>query len=288
MTSQIKKIALQGLPGAYSEQAAQNYFKNIFPISIFSISYQDSFEKLTQSIQNHLADQADYGLLPIENSSAGTVHSALDSLLATENIEIIGETILPVHHALLAKPGVTINQIKTAISHPQALAQCTGFLKTRNIQAQDFFDTAGAAEYLSKQSDPSYLSTAAIASVLCAEKYGLVCLQENIEDLSNNQTRFLVLARVNSLKIFQDPKNLFKSFLVFSLKNKTDTLAKFLILLSNAGINLTKIESQPDRILPFHYQFILELTHKNNLLETLETAQCLLNTCRVFGTWQIK
>jgi len=202
-------IAIQGIPGSYSEQAARSYFSRFLNLKINFI-YTQSFPDLIQALDPDFVpplvgetglkvkpkarEGADpiFGVIPIENSTTGFVTPAQEVLNQNLNkLKLLDQIICPIQHALLAHPDIqNMNQIKTAISHPQALAQCANFLKSRNIIPQEFFDTAGAAQALSQtyQND-----TAAIASIICAEIYGLKILEENIQDLKNNQTRFLII-----------------------------------------------------------------------------------------------
>lgn len=261
-------VAIQGERGAYSEQAARAYYGNsIEPVLC------ENFVQLINAVE---IGQANYGMLPIENSTAGSVIPAYDALINSQ-CHIIGEQIIPIHHCLLGNAGSELSQIRTAFSHPQALAQSAGFLEKHGIAAETFYDTAGSAKALSQTPDPE---RAAIASELAAEIYGLDILAKNIEDLDSNQTRFYALS-----KIPQASQNgPYKSVLHCMIKHEIGALAGLLTQFAQDGINLTKIESRPDRESAFHYQFILELSHPHNEIVTNQYSQWL-HSGRIIGTW---
>lgn len=263
-------IAIQGERGAYSEQAARTTFQGEIELILC-----DNFEALCQAVD---LKNADFALLPVENSSAGSVVPAYDALIAS-NCKVIGEQTIEVHHCLLANHGVALQDIKKAISHPQALAQSAQFLKTNHIEPGAFYDTAGSAKELANKPRQE---TAAIASQLAADIYGLTVLAENIEDLSNNQTRFLILSDKSQLTE-QGP---YKSILYCHLKHEPGALVELLNRLAKTGANLTKIESRPDRQTPFQYQFIIDLVHINPIKNVIDFSHDLIDNCRVLGTYR--
>ncbi|CAN6452367.1 unnamed protein product [Victoria cruziana] len=230
------RVAYQGVPGAYSEAAAGKAYPNCDAIPC------DQFEVAFQAVELWLADRA---VLPVENSLGGSIHRNYD-LLLRHRLHIVGEVQLPVHHCLLALPGVRKEYLNRVISHPQALSQCEHTLTKLglNIAREAFDDTAGAAEFVSAA---GLRDTAAIASSRAAELYGLDVLADGIQDDSSNVTRFVMLAREPIIPRADRP---FKTSIVFAHDNGTSVLFKVLAAFAFRNINLTKIESRPHRNRP--------------------------------------
>ncbi len=178
------RVAYQGEPGAYSEQALFEYFGKV------DTQPCESFDMVFDSV---VSGGCDAGMIPIENSIAGRIHEN-HGLLAHHTLNIIGEHVLRIRHCLIVNPGVTIPEIKRAMSHPQALAQCARYLQGQGIQAEPAYDTAGSVKLL-KESGAR--DTAAIASRRAAEIYGMQILEEGIEDNPQNYTRFLAIAKTS-------------------------------------------------------------------------------------------
>src|SRR5215208_1640948 len=175
-------VAFQGEPGAYSEQAVFNYFGTV------DTKPCESFDGVFDSVVD---DSCDFGLVPIENSLAGSIHQNYD-LLLRHDLHIVGEHLLRVQHCLIVMPNVKKEAVRKAISHPQALGQCAAYLRGLGIQAESVYDTAGSVKML-KESGAR--DTAAIASRRAAELYGMQILEEGIEDNPENYTRFLVISK---------------------------------------------------------------------------------------------
>ena len=192
--------------------------------------------------------QLDLGIVPAENSLAGSVSQVADLLIQTD-LKIIGEIKLPIHHTLLTLPETDYQSIKTVYSHPQAIAQCRGFLTRNKLIAKPFFDTAGAAMMLARERPGA---TAVIASNLCAELYDLQVLKEKIEDRTHNFTRFVVLSR-DSKEVEGN-----KCSIAFSTTHKAGALFNALRSIAEDNINLTRIESRPILDDPGNYAFLLE------------------------------
>jgi prephenate dehydratase len=235
------KIAFQGTKGSYSEEALYQYFnkEKVEPVEI-ALS-----EDVCLSLINNEVAMA---ILPIENSIVGNVAVNLD-LLNQHETYIIGEFYLNVHHCLLVKPGVKLEDVKFAHSHPIALAQCRKFLKEHEIESLSALDTAGSAVKLEKLDQPDH---AVIASSLCAEYYNLEILREKIQTVENNITRFVAFVKKD--KIPSDIKKE-KTSLSFSTNHEPGALLNCIQNFSNHKINLTKIESRPVPTDPFHYIF---------------------------------
>ncbi|GLJ46118.1 hypothetical protein SUGI_0971490 [Cryptomeria japonica] len=231
------QVAYQGVPGAYSEAAANKAYPNCNAIPC------DQFEVAFQAVELWIADRA---VLPVENSLGGSIHRNYD-LLLRHRLHIVGEVQLPVHHCLMALPGVNPKEdLRRVISHPQALAQCEHTV-TRlglGLAREAFDDTAGAAEYIAVN---GLRDTAAIASARAAELYGLTIIADGIQDDCNNVTRFVMLAREPIIPRTDRP---FKTSIVFAHDKGTSVLFKVLSAFAFRDINLTKIESRPHRNKP--------------------------------------
>lgn len=234
----LKLIGFQGERGAYGELAASIFNRHFKPVPC--LDFIDVFRGVEYG-------WFDYGIVPVENSIEGQV-SSVNDLFIESDLKIVGEVILPIHHCLLTLPGQSLSQISLVLSHPQALAQCKKFLKKHQLEPQPFYDTAGAARMISETRTPGL---AAIAGKNCAQVYGLSILAENIEDFPFNQTRFLILAR----KIKTDGH---KCSVVFSVRHRPGSLCQILSLFSQHDINLTRIESRPNKTRPGEYFFLID------------------------------
>jgi prephenate dehydratase len=237
----MPKVAYQGVAGAYSEQAIRQFFgPEVETLPLKTLS--DLFMAVVRR-------DADFGMLPVENSVAGSVNQAYE-LLMEHDLRIHAEVILRVRHMLLAPPGTPLADIKRVRSHPQALAQCQRYLLRHGLEPEPTFDTAGSARDLAANPEPG---VAAIASELAAEMYGLEILDRHIEDSRFNYTRFFVLA-------IQDPpraqRN--KTSIVFTVTHQPGALYECMGEFAKRHINLTKIESRPRLNRPWQYIFYLD------------------------------
>ncbi len=235
------KVSFQGEPGAYSEQAVFNYFGDVETVPC------ESFDAMFDAV---VSGKSDAALAPIENSLAGSIHQNYD-LLLRHDLHIVGEYFLRVQHCLIVNPGVKMEDIKKAISHPQALGQCAGYLRGHGIKPEQVYDTAGSVKML-KESGAR--DVAAIASKRAAELYGMQILQEGIEDNSENYTRFLAIRRESIV-----PKEEAKTSIVFTLKNVPGSLFKAMSVFALRDIDLSKIESRPLQGSPWEYLFYIDL-----------------------------
>ncbi|MBI2333728.1 MAG: prephenate dehydratase [Chloroflexi bacterium] len=234
------KVSFQGEPGAYSEQAVFNYFGHVETVPC------ESFDAMFDSV---VSGKSDLALAPIENSLAGSIHQNYD-LLLRHDLHIVGEYFLRVRHCLIAVPGVKKEDIKKAISHPQALGQCAAYLRNHGINAEQAYDTAGSVKML-KESGAR--DVAAIASKRAAELYGMQILEEGIEDNAENYTRFLAVGREAVV-----PTEEAKTSIVFTLKNVPGSLFKAMSVFALRDIDLTKIESRPLQGKPWEYLFYID------------------------------
>ena len=236
------RIAFQGEPGAYSEAAAIRFtdHADLLPCE----SFDDVFTAVATG-------KATHGILPVENSIGGSIHRNYD-LLLEHDLPIVGEVVLDITHNLLVLPGTTMEQVKKIYSHPQALAQCERFLRSLpGVSVEATYDTAGSAKLVKEK---GLKDAAAIASERAAQVFGLEILKPEIQDFSDNITRFLVVSRTADSDLQAD-----KTTVVFSLPNEPGSLFKALSVFALREIDLTKIESRPIRGRPWEYLFYVDL-----------------------------
>ena len=234
------RVAYQGEPGAYSEKAT----KELLGENVLAVGHPN-FEACFRAVASM---ECEYACLPVENSLGGSIHENYDLMLRYDLV-IIGEHEFRVKHCLLVKEGVKQDQIKYAISHPQALAQCDNYLRGLGITPVPTYDTAGSAKMISEASSdlPAQCTpdnTAAIASDLAGRTYGLQCLAEGIEDDDTNFTRFLLLAR-KGVAEFLHAHIPSKTSIVFTLPNSPGCLYKALACFALRDLDSSKIESRP-------------------------------------------
>lgn len=237
------RIAFQGEPGAYTEEAIFAYFSEPGVEPVGYPTFADTFAAFATGA-------VDFALVPVENSYAGSVHEVYDLLLDTPQAVVIGEAIHPVHHCLLAPRGTRLADVRTALSHPQALAQCMPFLRSRAITPVAADDTAGAARRVAQERPAG---AAAIAGAGAAARYDLEILARTIEAASDNSTRFLLLGRTAAAKAERS-----KTSVVLWTAHVPGSLAACLTAIADYGLNLTKIESRPSREGPWQYVFYLD------------------------------
>ncbi|CAN4083785.1 unnamed protein product [Withania somnifera] len=228
------RVAYQGLPGAYSEAAALKAYPKCETVPC------DQFEAAFKAVELWLVDKA---VLPIENSVAGSIHRNYD-LLLRHRLHIVGEVQLLVNHCLLGLPGIRKEELKCVMSHPQALEQCNIMLNKLGVTRVSSDDTSSAAQIVKSE---GMSDTGAIASARAAEIYGLSILAERIQDDPDNITRFLILAREPIIPGTDKP---YKTSIVFTLEEGPGVLFKALAVFALREINLTKIESRPQKKRP--------------------------------------
>lgn len=240
---QTPMVACQGVEGAYAQIACEKIFKNPF------IMYFKNFEGVFNAIDKGLCN---YGVLPIENSTAGSVKKVYD-LMIRHKFSIVRTFRLKVDHNLLAMPGASLTGIKEIYSHEQAINQCSAFLATiPGVKVIPVENTAVAAQMVANS---GRTDVAALSSRSCAELYGLTCLAACIQDKGNNYTRFICIAK--NLEIYPGSD---KTSIMMVLSHKPGALYKVLARLYTLGINVTKLESRPipDRDFEFMFYFDLE------------------------------
>ena len=265
------KVGVQGVDGAFSSQAARAMYPGAD--IIFYVSWAEIFTALHDG-------KIEYGVLPVENSTYGSVTDVY-RLIMDNDAYITLSYKLPVEHSLLTKNDIELADIKEVLSHPQAIGQCSNFIDEHNFTATQTINTANAAKTVSES---SRADIAAIASVDCAELYGLRVLEQGIQNEKVNTTRFASISR----NLIISP-NADKISIQFSLAHREGTLARILGYFSALGLNLTKIESRPIPSKPFEYRFFLDFngsmrdTHTFNLICALSDE---LSEFRFLGNYE--
>lgn len=239
---QSPMVACQGVEGAYSQIACEKIFKN--PM----IVYFKNFEGVFSAIDNGLCQ---YGILPLENSTAGSVKKVYDLMIA-HNFSIVRTFRLKVEHNLLAKPGVKLSDIKTIYSHEQAIGQCAAFLQ--NLSGVTVIPVANTAVAAQMVAQADQCDVAAISSRSCAQLYGLSCLAPAIQDKDNNHTRFICISK--NLEIYPGSD---RTSIMMVLPHRPGSLYKLLARLYVLGINVTKLESRPIPNRDFEFMFYFDL-----------------------------
>jgi len=234
------KVAFQGIRGAYSEMAVHEHFGKAVN-TVGCDAFDDVFDRVESG-------EVTYGLIPVENTIAGTVVENYDLLFAND-IFVIAEVYLPIRHTLLAKKGARLEEIKEALSHPHALKQCKAYLKSKKIKMVPSYDTAGAAKAVASG---DRVNCAAIASALCAEIYDMEILERDIQTNSSNTTRFFVIAKKENLPL--DHKT-GKTTVAFKTRHYPGALVDCLKIFQKYSLNLTKLESRPIPENPWEYVF---------------------------------
>jgi len=273
-STEPRKIAYQGEPGAFSHQACRRWFPDFAPTPF------PTFEAAFAAVSS---GECDLGMIPVENSVAGRV-SDVHHLLPHSKLQIIGERFLPIEMNLMAVPEAKLEDIKVAASHAMALLQCRNALRELNITAEVFHDTAGAARALSQTRE---LDRAAIAPEVAAELYGLKILRRHMEDARHNTTRFLVLtteaqaiepaAEVRCMTTFS-----------FRVKNIPAALYKALGGFATAGVNMTKLESYIENGVfasTFFYCDVEGRPGDPGLAQALEELQFFATQMEILGTY---
>ena len=240
---QSATVACQGVEGAYSQIASERLFR------MPKLMYFKTFESVFTAIESGFCQ---YGLLPIENSSAGSVKKVYD-LMLRHNFKIVRSVRLKIDHNLLAKPGTKLSDIREIFSHEQALSQCAAYLEKlgSNVKITRCENTAMAAQAVAK-SDRT--DVAAIASHNCADLYGLKCIDTDIQDRGNNYTRFICISR--NLEIYPGAD---KTSIMMTLPHQPGSLSKVLSRFYSLGLNLIKLESRPIPERDFEFMFYFDL-----------------------------
>lgn len=240
-------VGYQGAEGAYGHQAARRYFSPWFDAA--SYRPYPTFRQLLQAVR---ARDIHYALLPVENTTAGSVSEAYD-LLAALDLALVGEEIQPIDHCLVGPAPAALEQIAVIYSHPQALAQCSEFLARMPwCRLEEFSNTALAARKIAEQGDPSQ---AAVASQEAATVNGLCVLARDIANQRDNYTRFVVVAETPVAPPSRLPC---KTSVMFITRHERGALVSCLDELARRALNLTNIESRPRLGVPWEYQFYVD------------------------------
>lgn len=256
-------VAYCGVEGAFAYIAS----KKLFPDAKL-IAYKD-FQSTYKAVEN---GECDCAVLPIENSYAGEVGTVLDIMFGG-SLYINRTYALKVSQCLLGTPNSDISKIKTVISHPQALEQCSGFIQKHGFQVIQGSNTALAAKEVSEKNDPT---VAAIASVEAAELYGLKVLDHDINEIDNNCTRFAVVSRTSASKAASSKNN--HIMLMFTVKNEAGALSKAINVIGSYGYSMSMVRSRPMKSLAWEYYFYIEAVgdgtndNEKKMLEALKTT----------------
>ena len=240
------RVAFQGARGAFSEQAIKQFLAGRELLFQPCEKFYEAFELLRDAA-------VDYSVVPVENTLHGSVHENYDNLLRYRP-EILAETHVRIVHNLIGRPEASRHQIRRAISHPVALAQCVEFFRRNSgIKSETHYDTGGSVKTVMEGDDPSL---GAVASVAAAEYYGAKIIEPSIEDDPENYTRFFLLGREPEPT---ESSGVRKTSLVFITKNVSGALFKCMSAFALRDINLTKVESRPLKGRPFEYSFYVDI-----------------------------
>ena len=240
------RVAFQGARGAFSEQAIKQFLAGRELLFKPCEKFYEAFELLRDAA-------VDYAVVPVENTLHGSVHENYDNLLRYRP-EILAETHVRIVHNLIGRPEASRQQIRRAISHPVALAQCVEFFRRNpSIKSETHYDTGGSVKTVMEGDDPSL---GAVASVAAAEYYGAKIVEPSIEDDPENYTRFFLLGREPEPT---ESSGVRKTSLVFITKNVSGALFKCMSAFALRDINLTKVESRPLKGRPFEYSFYVDI-----------------------------
>ena len=265
------KIACQGTTGAYSHLAARQFFgEDAEPL--FFPKFQDVFDAVTEGY-------TDFGVLPIENTTAGAVDDVYD-LLTRHGFYIVGETDVAINHCLLAPKGATMQDIKEVYAHPQALSQCARYIQRHGFETNEYSNNAVAAKHVSRWNDPT---KAAIASSVAGRQFDLDILEEDIQDIDGNQTRFIIISKHLVIREGAD-----KISLTFSLPHQTGSLYRVLSRFAANGMNISKIESRPLKGQNFSYRFYLDFNgnvHDEKVCSLLCALSTEMSHFKFLGTY---
>jgi len=260
-TQRRLRVAFQGETGAYSESAVYKFFGSStqpVPCKWFT----DVFRSLD-------AGETDFGVVPIENSTEGSVTQVYDLFLEYD-LKVCGEVVLKIIHSLIANPDVDLDSIKVIYSHPQALGQCRAFLERLGREMISTYDTAGSVKMIKEK---RMTDAAAVASERAADIYEMEILAKDIGDNPNNYTRFFVLSHSDA-----PPSGNDKTSIIFSTRHVPGALYKALGEFATRGINLTKIESRPTKQKPWEYNFYLDFEGHRTEAECIQALKGLENS----------
>lgn len=278
--SSIKKVAIQGVSGAFHEIASRQYFKNQSLEIVQCLTFNDLFDAIAFG-------QADYGVVAIENSLVGSIIPNY-ALLRESKLKVLGEVFLRIEQNLIVLKGEKIEDIKEIYSHPMAIEQCLEFLnplRRKGVRILDAEDTALSAKRIA---DDELKGIAAIASDLAAEMYGLEIINKSIETNKKNFTRFLVISSDTNYLMHKEEVKVNKASLCFRLPDEEGILSQVLSVLAFYKINLSKIQSLPVVGVEWEYLFYIDLVFKNykKYKQALSAITPLTKELTILGEYQ--
>lgn len=265
-------VGFQGVPGSFSENALETFFGNETKRKNYE-HFEDVFKALER-------DEIDYGVVPLENSSTGAINDNYD-LIRDYGFSIVGEQKISIAQHLLGVKGSCIEELTEVYSHPQGILQTSDFLSGhKHIQPKEFANTATAAKFVADKRNPHY---GAIASSKAAKLYDLEILQENIQNVKSNSTRFIIFG-----KHLERRENASCVSIVFTLNHKVGSLYQVMKIINDHQINMLRIESRPIKDTPWEYYFYVDFEgslENHNILLALEDMKAHTNTLRVLGNY---
>lgn len=239
--SQVQKVACQGIEGAYAHLTAQQLYPNA------QVLFYDTWEQVCCAVDR---EEVEYGILPVENSWAGSVHDVYD-LLIGGNFSISVCADAHIHHNLIGLPDADLSSIRTVLSHPQALAQCCDYIDQKGYEKEEINNTAKAVRLVAEKNDKT---VAAIGSAYAAKAYGLSVLERGIASSRTNTTRFVSICKHPERQPQAE-----KISIVLSVKHESGGLYHLLASFASCGMNITKIESRPIKSSQFEYLFYMDM-----------------------------
>ncbi|CAL2095297.1 prephenate dehydratase [Tenacibaculum sp. 190524A02b] len=270
----MKKIAIQGIQGSNHHIVAENFYgKNI------QLNECLSFDILTDSLLSKSSDEA---VMAIENTIAGSIIPNY-ALIDKYNLHISGEYYLPIHHHLMALPNQNIEDIREVCSHPMALLQCKEFFKKHPfIKLVEDVDTSAVAKTISEE---KLSGVAAIAPKIAADIFGLEVIEDEIQTIKNNETRFVIL---QTEKPENNINSINKASLRFELDHKRGSLATVLNVMSDCKLNLTKIQSLPIIDTPWKYAFFVDTTFNeySDFAKAKSIIEIMANNFKILGEYK--
>jgi prephenate dehydratase len=274
------KVAFQGEPGAFSENALLRYF----PDNVRSVPLRE-FRDVFESV---LMGKSHYGIIPIENTLTGSIHQNYDLLLQYPDIRIVGEKTIRIIHNLIGLPEADLKDIRQVFSHPQGLSQCARFLDSYpNWEKIPFYDTAGSIAFVAREGKKE---NAGIASLDAARVHKMKVLKEGIETDSQNYTRFVIIAREELAQAERPTGSANRASLVFSTANTPGSLFRVLQVLAERNINMVKLESRPIAGKPWEEMFYVDVDipqKESDFQSALEELTKVTETLRTLGLYTV-
>jgi prephenate dehydratase len=268
------RVAFQGELGAFSEEA----IGQLWPETATPVPMRE-FLDVARAVER---GEVEFGLLPIENTLAGSVVGSYDALTTCESLHVVAETVVAIHHCVLGVRGARLDALRSVESHPVALAQCGRFLREHpRIEVRAAYDTAGAARDVAARGDPC---AAAIAGRAAAAHYDLDILAADIEDRPDNQTRFLAVAREATVLAPETPA---RTALILTTANVPGALLRVLQPIAEHGLNMSKLESRPTGE-PWSYRFFVEIDHtagEPSARAAIAAVRQVTESLRVLGSY---